>query len=78
MKYDNQNQLYAILIFSNITVFLPNVKFSNEFQLFIHRLANFSGKESSCNEGSGSALTSYTDELFDSSINWEDIKWLRS
>uniref|UniRef100_R4G4U1 (S)-2-hydroxy-acid oxidase n=1 Tax=Rhodnius prolixus TaxID=13249 RepID=R4G4U1_RHOPR len=51
----------------------------NKFSLPPHlTLANFSGKESSCNEGSGSALTSYTDELFDSSINWEDIKWLRS
>uniref|UniRef100_A0A023F7T5 (S)-2-hydroxy-acid oxidase n=1 Tax=Triatoma infestans TaxID=30076 RepID=A0A023F7T5_TRIIF len=51
----------------------------NKFVLPPHlRLANFSGKESEMNATSGSALTSYTDSEFDSSVNWEDIKWLKS
>ncbi|KAK9512937.1 hypothetical protein O3M35_001242 [Rhynocoris fuscipes] len=50
----------------------------NDFNLPAHlNLANFSGKESEMKADSGSALFHYTKTQFDSTVSWDDIKWLR-
>lgn len=48
--------------------------------MFLCRLANFQGykarKINSTTEGSG--LNNYVEGLFDASLQWKDIQWLRS
>ncbi|CAG9830778.1 unnamed protein product [Diabrotica balteata] len=52
------------------------------YQVYIYkdRLANFEGtvSEMSQDPTKGSGLNNYVTDLFDPSINWEDIKWLKS
>ncbi|XP_071869385.1 hydroxyacid oxidase [Bombus fervidus] len=53
----------------------------NKFSLPTHlRLGNFEGELSSKinNAKSGSGLSEYVMNLFDASLTWEDIKWLKS
>ncbi|KOC59761.1 Hydroxyacid oxidase 1 [Habropoda laboriosa] len=53
----------------------------NKFSLPNHlRLGNFQGELSSKinNANSGSGLSEYVTNLFDASLSWEDIKWLKS
>ncbi|XP_056646023.1 2-Hydroxyacid oxidase 1 [Diorhabda sublineata] len=53
----------------------------NKFTLPSHlRLANFQGIKSGMNteRDHESGLNNYVTSLFDSSINWEDLKWLKS
>ncbi|CAK9808258.1 2-Hydroxyacid oxidase 1 [Anthophora plagiata] len=53
----------------------------NKFSLPKHlRLGNFEGELSSKinNAESGSGLSEYVMNLFDASLSWEDIKWLKS
>uniref|UniRef100_G3MPB4 (S)-2-hydroxy-acid oxidase n=1 Tax=Amblyomma maculatum TaxID=34609 RepID=G3MPB4_AMBMU len=42
------------------------------------KLANLEGSLSSLSSQSGSGLTEYTSRLFNPSVTWEDVPWLRS
>ncbi|XP_028134646.1 2-Hydroxyacid oxidase 1-like [Diabrotica virgifera virgifera] len=58
---------------------IPDLK--NKFTLPPHlKLANFEGRVSEMSQDptKGSGLNNYVNDLFDPSINWEDIKWLKS
>ncbi|CAG9830777.1 unnamed protein product [Diabrotica balteata] len=52
------------------------------YQLYIYRdrLANFQGQTSEMSQDleKGSGLNNYVTDLFDATISWEDIKWLKS
>ncbi|CAH2229897.1 hydroxyacid oxidase 1-like [Pararge aegeria] len=53
----------------------------NKFTLPSHlRLANFDGHMSTKihNAGNGSGLSHYVEGLFDKTLSWDDIKWLKS
>lgn len=52
----------------------------NKFKLPPHlKMANFQGeKATKINEAeSGSGLSEYVNSLFDQSLTWKDIKWLK-
>lgn len=49
--------------------------------LIYFRLANFDGTKSTDinkNNEEGSGLNAYVNSLFDASVTWEDIQWLKS
>lgn len=51
----------------------------NKILKYVFRLGNFQGKLSTKinNAESGSGLSEYVMNLFDASLTWDDIKWLK-
>ncbi|KAH9382434.1 hypothetical protein HPB48_004304 [Haemaphysalis longicornis] len=45
----------------------------------LSRLANFEGSESAkFSSATGSGLTKYTEDFFDTSLTWDDVTWLKN
>lgn len=43
---------------------------------FSGRLANFANEKESVNSAGGSGINEYVSTQFDSTLNWNDVKWL--